>query len=72
MNKHIKTATGIIFSVTLFGLIGCSEEQVEKWDKAADAVGEAAKETAKDVKEGVNDAVKNAKPTDPDTGEVIK
>lgn len=72
MNKSIKVITATIFSMTLFSLMGCSEEQTEKWDKAADAVGEAAKETAKDVKKGVSDVVKNAKPTDPDTGEVIK
>ena len=68
----IKTITTVIFSIIFFGLTGCSDEQVEKWDKAAEAVGEAAKETAKDVEEGVQDAVKNAKPTDPDTGEAIK
>ena len=72
MRKFIKITTSVIFLVTLFGLIGCSEEQIEKWDKARVTTGGAVKETAKDVKEGVNDAVRNAKPTDPDTGEAIK
>lgn len=72
MKKSIQLITSIVFAISLLGLAGCSDEQAAKWDKAADAVGDAAKETAKDVKEGVQDVVKNAKPTDPDTGEVIK
>lgn len=72
MKKAIKVIFSVVFVASLFGLAGCSDEQVEKWDKAADAVGDAAKETAKDVKEGVQEVARNAKPTDPDTGEIAK
>ena len=72
MNKTIKILAAVVFATSMLGIAGCSDEQKEKWDKAADAVGDAAKQTAKDAKEGVQDVVKNAKPTDPDTGEVIK
>ena len=72
MKKSIKIISSVVFLASLFGLTGCSDEQVEKWDKAADAVGDAAKETAKDVKEGVQEVARNAKPTDPDTGEIAE
>lgn len=72
MNKKLKVLAVAVFATSMLGLAGCSDEQKEKWGEAADAVGDAAKTTAKDVKEGAQDVVKNAKPTDPDTGEVIK
>lgn len=72
MNKTIKVIASVVFATSIVGLAGCSDEQKEKWGKAADAVGDATKTTAKDVKEGAKEVIKNAKPTDPDTGEVIK
>ena len=72
MNRILKVISIAVFATSMLGVAGCSDEQKEKWGKAADAVGDAAKTTAKDVTEGAKDAIKNAKPTDPSTGEVIK
>ena len=72
MNKTLKVIAVTVFATSMLGVAGCSDEQKEKWGKAADAVGDAAKTTASDVKEGAQDAIKNAKPTDPDTGEAIR
>jgi hypothetical protein len=69
MNKAMNVISTITFATCLLVVSGCSEESQDKWEKAGSAVGDAAKETAQEAKEGVKEVVKNAKPTDPDTGQ---